>query len=61
MPLVTLILALALVGFLLWLILTYIPMPEPFKKVLVVLVIVVLVIWLMQLLGVVGPAVPRLS
>lgn len=60
MPLISLVLTLALVGFLLWLVLTYIPMPEPFKKVIVVIIVVVVVLWLIQVLGVVGPDVPRL-
>ena len=60
MPLISLILVLALVGFLLWLVLTYIPMPEPFKKVILVLVVIVLVLWLLQLLGLVGPTIGHL-
>ncbi len=60
MPLITLILTLAIVGFLLWLIITYIPMPEPFKKVIIVVVVIVLVLWLLQILGVVGPTVGHL-
>ncbi len=60
MPLISLILTLAVVGFLLWLIITYIPMPAPFKNVIVVIVVIVLVLWLLQVFGVVGPSVPRL-
>lgn len=60
MSLITLVLVLAIVGFLLWLIVTYIPMPEPFKKVIVVVVVIVLVLYLLQLFGIVGPSVPRL-
>lgn len=60
MPLISLILMLAIVGFLLWLIITYIPMPDPFKKVIIVIVVIVLVVYLLQLLGVVGPTVGHL-
>ena len=55
MDLLTLVLVLAVVGFLLWLIVTYIPMPEPFGKAIVVLVVVVLVVWLGRLLLAGGP------
>ena len=60
MPLISLILMLALVGFLLWLLLTFVPMPDPFKKVIIVIVVIVLVLYLMQIFGIVGPNVPRL-
>ncbi len=60
MSLISLILILAIVGFLVYLLVTYIPMPAPFKQVIIVLVVIVLVLWLLQLLGVVGPTVPRL-
>jgi len=46
MMLITLIVTLAIVGFVLWLVVTYVPMPEPFKRALVVIVVLVLVIWL---------------
>ena len=61
MPLISLIVTLALVGFVLWLVLTYVPMPEPFKKVILVLVVLLLALWLLQLLGVQGPMVPRFN
>lgn len=48
---ITLILTLALVGFLVYLIITYIPMPDPFKKVIVVIVIVLLILYLIRVLG----------
>jgi hypothetical protein len=60
MDLLTLILVLALIGFVLWLITTYIPMPDPFKQVIVVLVIIVLVVWLARVLLGGTLALPRL-
>lgn len=48
---ISLILTLALVGFVLWLVITYIPMPDPYKKVLVVVVVILLVIYLFRVLG----------
>jgi multisubunit Na+/H+ antiporter MnhB subunit len=46
MELIQLILVFALVGFCLYLVMTYIPMPEPMKQVLVVFVVIVLVLWI---------------
>jgi len=49
---ITLILTLAVVGFLVWLIVTYIPMPDIFKKVIIVIVAIVLILYVLRLLGV---------
>jgi hypothetical protein len=48
---IALILTLALVGFLVWLITTYIPMPEAFKKAIIVIVIILLVLYIIRLFG----------
>lgn len=61
MPLIQLILVLALVGFLLYLIITYIPMPAPFKIAIQVIVVVVVILWLLQILGVSGPTVGHIG
>lgn len=50
--LIELVLTLALVGFLLWLVLTYVPMPDPFKKAIIAIVVVVLVLYLLRLFGI---------
>lgn len=57
---IALILTLALVGFLVYLIITYIPMPPPFKNVIIVIVVVLLVLYLLRVLGVGDLPVPRL-
>lgn len=57
---IALILTLALVGFLVYLIVTYIPMPPPFKNVIIVIVVVLLVLYLLRVLGVSDLPVPRL-
>jgi len=44
--LLTLVLLLALVGFVVYLIVTYIPMPAPFKQVIIVVVVILIVLWL---------------
>jgi len=52
MGLIGLILVIALVGFIIYLITTYIPMPEPFKMVIYVIVAVVLIIYVMRILNI---------
>jgi len=48
---IELILTLALVGFLVYLIVTYIPMPEPFKTGLIVLAVIFVILYLVRLFG----------
>lgn len=48
--LVVTLLALALVGFLVYLIITYIPMPEPFKQVIVVACVILIIVYILFLL-----------
>ena len=45
------ILTLALVGLVVWLITTYIPMPAPIKTLITVVVVILLILWLMQVFG----------
>ncbi len=43
-------LAFALIGFLVYLIVTYIPMPDPFKQVIIVCVVILLILYLLAVL-----------
>lgn len=63
MPIINLIVVLAVVGLLMWLINTYIPMAEPYKKIMNIVVIVAVVIWLLNVMGLLGSLgnVPRLG
>ena len=54
MPLINLIVILIVVGVLLWLVNTYIPMDRKIKSILNVVVVIVVVIWLLQVFGVLG-------
>jgi ABC-type long-subunit fatty acid transport system fused permease/ATPase subunit len=54
MPLITVVLTLIVVGVLLWLVNTYIPMAESIKKILNFVVVVAVVIWLLYGFGVLG-------
>jgi hypothetical protein len=48
---ILLILQLALVGFLAWLVLTYIPMPDPIKKVIIVVIVIALILYVLRIFG----------
>jgi hypothetical protein len=52
MSLITIVVSLIVVGVLLWLVNTYIPMDGKIKKVLNVVVLVVVVLWLLHVFGV---------
>lgn len=54
MSLVTLIVVLIVVGVLLWLINTYIPMDPKIKGILNAVVVILVVLWLLQIFGVLG-------
>ena len=54
MPLINLVIVLIVVGVLLWLVNTYIPMDRKIKNILNVVVVIVVVIWLLQVFGVLG-------
>ena len=56
---IMLLLTLALVGFLIYCIITYIPMPDVFRKVIIVIAVVLVIMYLIQLFGVDLP-MPRI-
>jgi hypothetical protein len=55
MSLISVVVVLVVVGVVLWLINTYIPMASSIKSILNVVVIIVVAIWLLQAFGVIGP------
>jgi hypothetical protein len=54
MPLMTIVITLIVVGVLLWLINSYIPMDGKIKRILNIVVVVVVVLWLLNVFGVLG-------
>jgi hypothetical protein len=54
MPLLTIVVVLIVVGVLLWLVNTYIPMAGSIKSILNAVVVIAVVIWLLQAFGVLG-------
>ncbi len=54
MDLVNIVVVLIVVGVLLWLVNTYIPMAGKIKQILNIVVVIVVVIWLLQAIGLLG-------
>ncbi len=54
MSLVSIVIVLIVVGILLWLVNTYIPMDGKIKRILNAVVVIVVVIWLLQAFGLIG-------
>jgi len=54
MSLLTIIVVLLVVGFLLWLINSYIPMDAKIKKILNIVVVIVVILWLLNVFGLLG-------
>jgi len=54
MPLIQLIIVLVIVGVILWLVNSYIPMDATIKKILNVVVIIAVILWLLSVFGVIG-------
>lgn len=54
MTLLGLILVLAVFGFVLWLVTTFIPMPEPVKTIIIAVAVLFLLLWVLQAVGVLG-------
>ena len=52
MPILTIIIVILVVGVILWLINTYIPMQRTIKSILNAVVVIILVIWLLKVFGV---------
>ncbi len=55
MSLISLVIVLIVVGVLLWLVNTMIPMDQKIKTIINVVVIIVVCLWLIQTLGLLGP------
>jgi len=54
MPLIQLVIVLVVVGVILWVINSYIPMQSTIKKILNVVVIIGVIIWLLSVFGLIG-------
>ena len=54
MSLISLVVTLIVVGVLLWLVNTYIPMDGKIKKILNIVVVICVVLWLLSVFGIIG-------
>ncbi|MBN8817766.1 MAG: hypothetical protein J0I80_03465 [Sphingomonas sp.] len=54
MPLLTIVIVLIVVGVLLWLVNSYIPMDSKIRSILNAVVVIVVVLWLLQAFGLIG-------
>ncbi len=54
MPLINLVVVLIVVGVLLWLVNSFIPMDRKIKQILNIVVVIAVVIWLLQVFGLIG-------
>ncbi|TFU01027.1 hypothetical protein EUV02_11960 [Polymorphobacter arshaanensis] len=54
MPIMSLLITLIVVGVLLWLVNSYIPMDAKIKNILNIVVVIIVVLWLLQAFGVLG-------
>ncbi|MDD2307018.1 MAG: hypothetical protein PHP53_20105 [Prolixibacteraceae bacterium] len=52
MPLLTILLVIIVVGVLLWLVNSFLPMDHNIKKILNVVVIIILIVWLLKVFGI---------
>lgn len=54
MPLINLVITLIVVGVILWLVNTYVPMDATIKKILNIVIVIAVVLWLLAAFGVLG-------
>jgi hypothetical protein len=54
MPLIQLVIVLVVVGLILWVINSYIPMQATIKKILNAVVVIVVILWLLSVFGLIG-------
>lgn len=57
MSLLVIVLVLALIGVIVWLVTTYVPMGEPFRRVIIAVVIIGIILWLLDAFGLVRTGV----
>lgn len=50
-PIVKVIIILAVIGLLLWAIMTYVPMPSVIKNIILAFAVIAIVLWLLQIFG----------
>lgn len=51
MDIISLLVAVVVIGLVLWLITTYVPMPQPMKTIVVAVAVLIFCVWLLQVSG----------
>jgi hypothetical protein len=54
MPVINLIIILAVIGLILWAVITYIPMEATIKKIMIAVVVIATILWLLSVFGILG-------
>lgn len=54
MTILGLLITLAIFGFVLWLLVSFVPMPEPVRTIVIAIATIFLIIWLLQTTGLLG-------
>lgn len=54
----SLILTIAVIGIIVWAVITYIPMPEPFKKAIIIITAICVLAFVLNAFGVIGRDIP---
>ena len=61
MGLIELLLVLAVIGFILWLLITYVPMPQPIRMAIIVIATVAAILFVLRAFGIGDIPLPRLK
>lgn len=54
MGVIQFLLLIALVGFVVYLLTTYVPMPEPVRRAIIIIAVLIIVLWFLSLIGLLG-------
>jgi len=58
MPIVSILVTLIVIGVIMWLVNTYIPMPQPVKTVINIVIVLMLCLWLLNVFGLTNYTIP---
>lgn len=58
MPLLPIIITLVVIGVILWLVNTYIPMDQKIKTILNIVIVILVILWLLNLFGMLSMTIP---
>lgn len=56
MSLIHVLLVLVAIGVIMWLVITYLPLPDRWKKVIIAIAVICVILWLLQVTGLLGYA-----